>query len=73
MTELAERSVQALHPRTRAAVRSAGGRRAVFLGVIVAMLLTIGLGAMLSASSVVSIRANDGQFDMFTKPWQFYA
>ncbi|MDA2979830.1 MAG: FtsW/RodA/SpoVE family cell cycle protein, partial [Actinomycetota bacterium] len=67
MTELAERSVQALHPRTRAAVRSAGGRRAVFLGVIVAMLLTIGLGAMLSASSVVSIRANDGQFDMFTK------
>ncbi len=67
MTELAERSVQALHPRTRAAVRSAGGRRAVFLLVIVAMFLTIGLGAMLSASSVVSIRANDGQFDLFTK------
>lgn len=67
MTEFAERSVQRLHPRTRAAVRSAGGRRAIFLLVIVSMLLTIGLGAMLSASSVVSIRANAGQFELFTK------
>jgi len=39
----------------------------VFLLVIVAMLLTIGLGAMLSASSVVSINANEGQFELFSK------
>jgi cell division protein FtsW len=39
----------------------------VFLLVTVAMLLTIGLGAMLSASSVVSIRANADQFELFTK------
>jgi cell division protein FtsW len=31
------------------------------------MLVTIGLGAMLSASSVVSIRANADQFELFTK------
>jgi cell division protein FtsW len=31
------------------------------------MLLTIGLGAMLSASSVVSLKADDGQFELFTK------
>lgn len=55
------------HPRTRAKIRSAGARRSVFLLVAVAMLLTIGLGAMLSASSVVSIRANAGQFELFTK------
>ena len=67
MTELAERRAARLHPRTRATVRSAGGRRAIFLLVIVAMLLTIGLGAMLSASSVVSIRANADQFELFTK------
>lgn len=55
------------HPRTRAKIRSAGSRRSVFLLVTVAMLLTIGLGAMLSASSVVSIRANADQFELFTK------
>ncbi len=55
------------HPRTRARVRSAGNRRSVFLLVAVAMLVTIGLGAMLSASSVVSIRANADQFELFTK------
>jgi len=55
------------HPRTRAKIRSAGSRRSVFLVVIVAMLLTIGLGAMLSASSVVSINANADQFELFTK------
>jgi cell division protein FtsW len=55
------------HPRTRAKIRSAGARRSVFLLVTVAMLLTIGLGAMLSASSVVSIRANADQFELFTK------
>lgn len=47
--------------------RSGGARRSVFLVVIVAMLLIIGLGAMLSASSVVSLRAADGQFALFTK------
>ena len=55
------------HPRTRAKIRSAGARRSIFLLVAVAMLLTIGLGAMLSASSVVSIRANADQFELFTK------
>lgn len=55
------------HPRTHARVRAAGGRRSVFLLVAVAMLLTIGLGAMLSASSVVSIRANADQFELFTR------
>lgn len=67
MTELADRQPQRLHPRTRASVRSAGGRRAVFLLVIVAMLLTIGLGAMLSASSVVSLKSNSDQFELFSK------
>lgn len=67
MTELADRKPQRLHPRTRATVRSAGGRRAVFLLVIVAMLLTIGLGAMLSASSVVSLKSNSDQFELFSK------
>jgi cell division protein FtsW len=67
MTDLAERKSRALHPRTRAVQQSAGGRRSVFLLVIVAMLLTIGLGAMLSASSVVSLKADDGQFELFTK------
>jgi cell division protein FtsW len=55
------------HSRTRAKIRSAGARRSIFLLVAVAMLLTIGLGAMLSASSVVSIRANADQFELFTK------
>jgi cell division protein FtsW len=55
------------HPRTRAKIRSGGSRRSVFLLVTVAMLVTIGLGAMLSASSVVSIRANADQFELFTK------
>lgn len=71
MTELTERSTERptgrLHPRTRASVRSAGGRRSVFLLVIVAMLLTIGLGAMLSASSVVSIKATSDQFELFSR------
>lgn len=55
------------HANTEAKVRSAGNRRSVFLLVAVAMLVTIGLGAMLSASSVVSIRANSDQFALFTK------
>ncbi len=68
MTEVADRtSVTVRHSRTSAAIRSAGGRRAVFILVIVAMLLTIGLGAMLSASSVASIKANGDQFELFTK------
>lgn len=55
------------HRRTRSRIRAAGARRSVFLLVSVAMLVTIGLGAMLSASSVVSIRANADQFELFTK------
>ena len=65
MTDVVERTTR--HARTRARVRSAGARRSVFLIVVVAMLLTIGLGAMLSASSVVSIRASSGQFQLFTR------
>ena len=68
MTEFADRaSNRARHSRTTASIRSAGGKRAVFILVIVAMLITIGLGAMLSASSVASIRANGDQFELFTK------
>lgn len=74
MTQVAGSSKQStarrrkeLHPRTVAIARSAGSRRSVFLMVIVTMLLTIGLGAMLSASSVVSIRATSDQFELFTK------
>jgi len=67
MTDTAERKRTQSHPRTRARVRSAGGRRAGLLLVVVAMLLVIGLGAMLSASSVVSISANADQFRLFTK------
>lgn len=68
MTEVVHRTTsQPRHHRTRASIRSAGGRRAVFIIVIVAMLLTIGLGAMLSASSVASIKANGDQFELFTK------
>ncbi|RLE14198.1 MAG: stage V sporulation protein E [Actinobacteria bacterium] len=74
MTQIANSSGEASgssgskrQPRTRAKIRSAGVRRSVFLLVIVAMLLTIGLGAMLSASSVVSINANEGQFELFSK------
>lgn len=63
----AVRSASQRHPRTQAKIRAAGARRSVFLLVIVAMLLTIGLGAMLSASSVVSITANADQFELFTK------
>lgn len=55
------------HRRTRVRARFAGSRRSVFLLVAVSMLVTIGLGAMLSASSVVSIRANADQFELFTK------
>ncbi len=67
MTDTAERKRTAVHPRTRARVHSAGGRRAGLLLVVVAMLLVIGLGAMLSASSVISISANSDQFRLFTK------
>ena len=55
------------HPRTLDRIRSAGGQRAAVLLVIVAMLLIIGLGAMLSASSVVSISTTSRQFDLFSK------
>ena len=65
MTDVVQRTRR--HERTVAKVRSAGARRSVFLVVVVAMLVTIGLGAMLSASSVVSIRASSGQFQLFTK------
>ena len=67
MTDTAQR--RTVSGRTRAAVRtrSAGSKRSIFLLVIVAMLLTIGLGAMLSASSVVSIRASSDQFELFTR------
>ena len=57
----------ATHPRTLDRIRSAGGKRAAILMVVVAMLLIIGLGAMLSASSVVSISATSKQFDLFSK------
>jgi cell division protein FtsW len=57
--------------RTRTATstrqRRSHSRRSVFLVVIVAMLLTIGLGAMLSASSVASIKANSDQFELFSR------
>ncbi|MEN8237567.1 MAG: putative lipid II flippase FtsW [Actinomycetota bacterium] len=56
-----------LHPRTLDRIRSAGGQRAAILLVIVAMLVVIGLGAMLSASSVVSISTTSKQFDLFSK------
>jgi len=46
--------------RTAAAGQHVRERRSVFLLVPVAMLLIIGLGAMLSASSVVAIRATGG-------------
>lgn len=67
MTETIDRPKRAHRPGTRAANRFAGSRRSVFLLVIVAMLLTIGLGAILSASSVVSIQSNASQFELFTK------
>lgn len=67
MTDTAQRQGKAAHPRTVARMRSAGNKRSGFLIVIVAMLLTIGLGAMLSASSVVSIRASSDQFELFTR------
>ena len=66
MTDVAPRT-EVRHVRTAQRIRAAGARRSVFLGVVVAMLLTIGLGAMLSASSVVSIRASSGQFELFTR------
>jgi cell division protein FtsW len=47
--------------------RRSHSRRSVFLIVVVAMLLTIGLGAMLSASSVASIKASSDQFELFTR------
>ncbi|MGI9584910.1 MAG: FtsW/RodA/SpoVE family cell cycle protein [Acidimicrobiia bacterium] len=62
-----EQQGQQRHLRTRDRIRSASSKRSIFLLVVVAMLLTIGLGAMLSASSVVSIKANSGQFQLFTR------
>ncbi|MGI9667983.1 MAG: FtsW/RodA/SpoVE family cell cycle protein [Acidimicrobiia bacterium] len=67
MTDTAARPRAKTHPRTRLKLRSAGAKRSVFLMVIVAMLLTIGLGAMLSASSVISIKASSDQFELFTR------
>lgn len=67
MTDVAERKLRVARTRPVVAQQTAGGRRSVFLLVIVAMLLTIGLGAMLSASSVVSLKADGGQFELFTK------
>lgn len=67
MTDTVERQERRAHPRTRALTRSAGSKRSIFLMVIVAMLVTIGLGAMLSASSVVSIRASSDQFELFLR------
>ncbi len=67
MTQTLDRPSRNPRPGTRAANRSAASRRSVFLLVIVAMLLTIGLGAMLSASSVYSIQSNADQFELFTK------
>ncbi len=67
MTDTAERKKAPAHPRTVARLQSAGGRRAGLLLVVVSMLLVIGLGAMLSASSVVSISSNADQFRLFTK------
>ena len=61
------RTKGATHPRTLDRIRSAGGKRAAILLVVVAMLLIIGLGAILSASSVVSISATSKQFDLFSK------
>ena len=66
MTDTIERR-NARSGRASVRKRSGGARRSVFLVVIVSMLLIIGLGAMLSASSVVSLRAADGQFALFTK------
>ncbi len=66
MTDTARRP-SASHRRTKDRRRSASSKRSVFLLVVVAMLLTIGLGAMLSASSVVSIKASAGQFELFTR------
>jgi len=70
MTDTAARQVakpKMRHPRTLDRIRSAGGQRAAVLLVIVAMLLIIGLGAMLSASSVISISTTSRQFDLFSK------
>lgn len=67
MTQIADPPRGEVHPRTLARRRSAGSRRSVLLLVVVAMLITIGLGAMLSASSVVSIRSDAGQFGLFAR------
>jgi cell division protein FtsW len=71
MTDTVQRgnaeSPERRHVRTKDRRRSERSKRSVFLLVVVAMLLTIGLGAMLSASSVVSIKANAGQFQLFTR------
>lgn len=66
MTDTVQRPSSRATP-SRLKARSAASRRSVFLLVIVAMLLTIGLGAMLSASSVVSIRASSDQFQLFSR------
>jgi len=51
--------------REAAALQHVRERRSVLLMIPVAMLLIIGLGAMLSASSVVAIRATDGVDNLF--------
>ncbi len=51
----------------QSAVRTAGERRAVLLLLPVAMLMIIGLGALLSASSVVGIRSAGGDQFFFVK------
>lgn len=67
MTDTATRKQTPAHARTLARVRTAGGRRSAFLLVIVSMLVIIGLGAMLSASSVVSISSTSEQFELFSR------
>ena len=58
-------------PRPQARVRRAPERRAVLLLLPVAILLVIGLGAVLSASSVVAIREGLDQYAIFRKQLAF--
>jgi cell division protein FtsW len=53
--------------RTAAAAQQVRERRSVLVLLPVAMLLIVGLGAMLSASSVVSIRDSADQFFLFRR------
>ncbi len=56
---------------TQATVRSSGDRRAVMVLLPVAILLVVGLGAVLSASSVVAIREGLDQHAIFRKQLVF--